>query len=212
VKTDSLIAHLADGLTPAPRAHVAWVLAGALFCGALLSATLLLLGFGLRPDIGNAMAGGPFWMKFAYTLALTAGGLWIVARLARPGGTAGRQIALLLVPFALLAILAVLEWRAPGADRHHLLMGGSARLCVRNIVIVTLPIFAALFWGLQKLAPTRLTLTGACAGFLAGALGAWIYAFHCNESGAPFVLVWYTLAIMGAGAVGALLGRRLLRW
>jgi hypothetical protein len=212
VKTDSLIDQLADGLAPARPGHVARVLALALLCGALVSAALMFFGFGLRPDLSAAMTGGPFWMKFAYTLALAGIGLWIVERLARPGMKTGTQIALLLVPFALLAILAMLQWNAPGANHQHLLMGGSAHVCARNILILSLPIFLALFWGLRKLAPTRLMLAGAGAGLLAGAAGAWIYAFHCTESAAPFVMVWYTLGILGAGAVGAILGRWVLRW
>jgi hypothetical protein len=43
-------------------------------------------------------------------------------------------------------------------------------------------------------------------------LGAWIYAFHCDESAAPFVLVFYTLGIAALSALGALIARRLLRW
>jgi hypothetical protein len=212
VKTDSLIDALADGLAPVRPGHVARVLALALFCGALVSAGLMLFGFGLRPDLSAAMTGGPFWMKFAYTLMLAGIGLWIVERLARPGMTARSQIALLALPFAGLLALAVWEWNAPGADRHHLLMGGSSNVCVRNILLVSTPIFIALFWGLRSLAPTRLILAGAGAGVLAGALGAWIYAFACTESAAPFVALWYTLGILGAGALGAILGRWVLRW
>ena len=210
--TDSLIDALADGLAPVRPGHVARVLALTLFCGALVSAALMFFGFGLRPDLSAAMTGGPFWMKFTYTLALAGIGLWIVERLARPSMEARSQIALLAVPFAALLALALWEWNLPGADRHHLLMGGSANVCVRNIWLVSAPVFIALFWGLRRLAPTRLTLAGAGAGLLAGAAGAWIYAFHCTESAAPFVALWYTLGILGAGLAGAILGRWVLRW
>jgi hypothetical protein len=212
VKTDNLIDALADGLVPVRPGRVARVLALALLCGALVSAALMFFGYGLRPDLSSAMAGGPFWMKFAYTLALAGIGLWIVERLARPGTDAGSRIALLSLPFAALMAVALAQWYAPGADRPLLLMGGSANVCARNILILSLPIFIALFWALRRLAPTRLTLAGAGAGLLAGAAGAWIYAFHCTESAAPFVALWYTLGILGAGAMGAILGRWVLRW
>jgi hypothetical protein len=65
---------------------------------------------------------------------------------------------------------------------------------------------------MRSLAPTRLTLAGAVAGLLAGAAGTFIYAFHCNESAAPFVVIWYTLGIAAVGVLGALMGRSLLRW
>jgi hypothetical protein len=79
-------------------------------------------------------------------------------------------------------------------------------------VIVSVPIFLGVFWALRSLAPTRLTLSGAVAGMLAGATGAFIYAFHCTEVSAPFMTVWYTLGIVVVGAVGAVLGRTLLHW
>jgi hypothetical protein len=47
---------------------------------------------------------------------------------------------------------------------------------------------------------------------LAGAAGAWVYAFHCDESAAPFVAIWYTLGIALVGALGGMLGQWLLRW
>ena len=212
MKTDSLIEQLTQSVAPVRNGHVARVLALALLCGALVSVALMFFGFGLRPDLSDAMAGGPFWMKFAYTLVVAGIGVLIVERLARPGMGAGRQAALLALPFAVLLALAFMEWNIPGADHHHQLMGGSANVCVRNILLIALPIFIALFWGLRSLAPTRLALAGAGAGVLAGALGAWIYAFHCTESAAPFVALWYTLGIAGAGVAGAVIGRWALRW
>jgi len=85
-------------------------------------------------------------------------------------------------------------------------------VCPWLIVAVSLPIFAGTFWSLRALAPTRPVFAGAVAGFASGALGAWVYAFHCDESAAPFVLVFYTLGIAALSASGALIARRLLRW
>jgi hypothetical protein len=67
-------------------------------------------------------------------------------------------------------------------------------------------------FAVRRLAPTQPMRAGAAAGLLAGATGAWIYAFHCDEYAVPFLALWYTLGILIAGAAGALLGRRLLRW
>lgn len=212
MKTDSLITGLAEGLTPVRRGHAVRVLALALVCGGAVSALLLLSWMGRRPDFPAALATGPFWMKFAYTLALSAIGLWMVERLARPGVRAGRQAALLALPFAALLALALWQWNVPGVDRHHLLMGGSSNVCVRNILAISTPVFIALFWALRRLAPTRLTLAGAGAGLLSGALGAWIYAFACTENTAPFVALWYTLGILAMTVIGAALGRWVLRW
>ena len=65
---------------------------------------------------------------------------------------------------------------------------------------------------IRRLAPIHLERTGAAAGFAAGALAATLYGLHCPEQAAAFVATWYTLGIAGATAIGALTGRRLLRW
>ena len=67
---------------------------------------------------------------------------------------------------------------------------------------LSLPICAGTLWSLRALAPTHLIVAGAVAGFASGALGAWIYAFHCDESAMPFVLIFYTLGIALVGATG----------
>jgi hypothetical protein len=65
---------------------------------------------------------------------------------------------------------------------------------------------------MSGLAPTRLALAGAAAGLLSGAGGALIYALYCTEMAAPFISIWYLLGMMIPAAVGAMLGRQLLRW
>ena len=42
--------------------------------------------------------------------------------------------------------------------------------------------------------------------------GAALYAIHCTEDSPLFYAVWYGLAILVATAIGAALGRFLLRW
>jgi hypothetical protein len=212
MKTDNLIAALAGDLAPVRRGYVLSVLGLGLLGGMIVSAGIMTAWLGLRPDLGDAAMTAPYWIKFAYTLALTLCGLRIVERQARAGGKAG--VALSLVGLAVAAIvgLAVIQLAVPDAPRHALIMGHSANVCARNIFVLSLPIFAGLFWALRRLAPTRLTLAGASAGLLAGAAGAWVYAFHCDESAAPFMAIWYTLGIAAAGFLGALLGRFGLRW
>ena len=83
---------------------------------------------------------------------------------------------------------------------------------VARPTMTALPTLLATFWALRQLAPTRLTLAGAGAGLFAGGVGAFVYCFHCTESTAPFIAIWYTLGVVLTMAVGAVLGRYLLRW
>jgi len=57
-----------------------------------------------------------------------------------------------------------------------------------------------------------LRLTGAAAGLAAGASAATLYGLHCPEVSALFVLIWYSLGMLVAAAIGALAGPRVLRW
>ena len=85
-------------------------------------------------------------------------------------------------------------------------------MCVLNMVLLSLPILAALLFGLRFGAPTRPALAGAGAGLLSGALAASLYIAHCPDDSPLFVAAWFTLAIAIATGIGALAGSRLLRW
>jgi hypothetical protein len=50
------------------------------------------------------------------------------------------------------------------------------------------------------------------AGLLAAGLGATLYASHCADDSPLFVMVWYSLATAFVAAVGAFVGRRVLRY
>jgi len=79
-------------------------------------------------------------------------------------------------------------------------------------VVLSLPVFVVAIGLLRRMAPTRLRLAGAAAGFVSGAVGALVYSLHCPELAAAFLSVWYALGMLIPTVVGALLGPRLLRW
>lgn len=213
MKTDDLIVALSADLEPAPSHKVVLRLLTGLGVGIVLSSVLMMTWLGPRPDMMPAMATPMFWMKLVYALSIAAFGFGLVDRLARPDGQGGMWRTLLFLPFAFMIAMALYRYvQAPPEKHMAMLLGGSWKVCARNIAILSLPIFAALFWSLRDLAPTRLTLAGATAGVLAGAVGTFIYAFHCTESAAPFVAIWYTAGMASVGVLGAILGRFLLRW
>jgi len=210
VKTDELIDRLTGDLAPVSRTVVGRTLALGLGAGALASFVAMWLWLGIRPDLASAAATSAYWMKFIYTLSLACLAFWAVERLARPGAGSRVQMTLLGIPVVALLVLAFIQIDGVSrATRMHLMMGASSNVCPWRIAILSLPVFAGAFWALGKLAPTRLVVAGVMAGLLAGAFGAWIYAFHCDESTAPFVVIWYTLGIAAVGALGGLSGRYL---
>jgi hypothetical protein len=213
MSTDDLIASLSKDLAPAQRRMGFNRLALGLGAGVLVAAVIMPIWLGVRPDLAAAAGSAPFWIKFAYTLAVGASMFWLLERLGRPGArTAAQTLTTLAPPSALLVLAGSQLMLSEASQRHHLMMGASSDVCPWRIVALALPILAGALWALRGLAPTRLTLTGAVAGLCAGGAGAFVYAFHCDESAMPFVALWYSCGILVSGAIGAVLGRRLLRW
>ncbi|MDB5733665.1 MAG: hypothetical protein JWN16_302 [Alphaproteobacteria bacterium] len=212
MRTDDLIAHLAEELGPVKPGSVTRLLLVALAVGLAASAIVMLSVLGPRHHFAVAITGFGMWVKIAYTFILAALGFWLVERAGRPGADMLRPAMMLALPVLVIVSLAALQMAAPGADMHRLVMGQSARVCAVLIVMVAAPSLVAAFWALRQLAPTRLGLAGAGAGLFAGSLGAFVYAFHCLEDSAPFVAIWYTLGIALTTAIGAFAGRWALRW
>jgi len=213
VKTDELIDNLSETLAPVPRHAVLLRLAQGVGGGAIVSFLILWVSMGFRPDLAQAVGTSMYWMKFFYTLSLALFAFWATERLARPSSKAGWPLlGAAIVILALTFLSGMQMMHTPPAKRMPMLMGHSSHVCPWLIVGLSIPIFIGTFWALRALAPTRLTFAGAVAGILAGAVGTFIYAFHCNESAAPFVAIWYTLGIAAMGVLGAVLGRVLLRW
>jgi hypothetical protein len=207
---DLLIATLAADAAPVRRHAVAWRLAAGLAAGATATALMVALLLGLRPDLGAAMHSLSFWLKSAYTLWLAAAAIHATGRLARPDAPPLHWLRLFGIP-VLIAGAAELA-RAPSRDWLAMWLGQSWKLCPWLVLSLALPLFFGLLWSFRRLAPTRLRAAGAAAGLASGACAAAIYCLHCPEVSAIFVLTWYSLGIALAGALGALLGPRLLRW
>ena len=212
MRTDDLIAQLSDRLLPVKSGFVASTLAIGVVSGIAGSILLMIVTMGVRHDLAIAIAGSAFWMKFAYTLAIASLGLWIVERSGRPGAEITLPLALLALPVIAILVLMAMQLAPADVDRRALIMGSSSNVCAVLIAVLSLPLFGGVFWALRRLAPTQLTQAGAAAGLLAGSTAASIYAFHCRESAAPFVAIWYTSGILLTIILGAAIGRWALRW
>jgi hypothetical protein len=210
---DDLIARLSDELEPAPKRAVPRRLATGLAAGAILAAMAMLAWLGLRPDLAEAVFGMMYWWKFLYTAAFAGLAFWATTRLARPGGSMRKPMAAL---FALIVVaggmgIAQLLIMPPTMSRG-LVMGSTALVCPFYIAALAIPIYAATVLVMRRLAPTNLMGAGLAAGLLAGSAAAWVYAFHCDENGMPFLAIWYTTGILIAALGGAVAGRWALRW
>jgi hypothetical protein len=210
MRTEDLIRTLAADAPAVPPRPLAPRLLIATALAVVLWLALMIPTYGMP---AQAAPQGWFWMKNAYSVVLALAGLVAVTRLARPGGRMGWAVWLALAAVAWLAMMAAHETMAaaPG-QMAPLWLGTTWTVCAARIIFFSIPTFAASFWFLRRMAPTRPVLAGAAAGFFAGAVGAATYGLYCQESAAAFVVAWYTLGIAVCAAIGAGLGRWLLRW
>lgn len=211
--TDDLIARLSSELKPVRPMALQRVLLGAVVVSGLVAAIAMNMWLGMRPDMATAMATMNFWTKFSYTLAVALLGGVATLALARPDGRIRWPWFVALGLLTLLVIGAFNQLaRAEPDDMMPLIMGGTSLQSIWRIVVLGLPILLGAILALRRLAPRNPTLAGFAAGIMAGGTGAWVYSFACGENGMMFVALWYTLGIMIVGALGAVLGRFLLRW
>lgn len=213
MKTEQLIDLLATGggavagPAPAPRyaRALGWGMAGA---------ALLMLGLlQVRADLLAALALPMFWGKLGFVASLAGAALFAALRLSRPGARLdGVAPALLLPVLAIWAVAAVAWFGAEPIERPRLFFGDTWKTCPLLIALLSAPLFVAVMRAMRDMAPTRPRLAGFAAGLLAGAAAAVVYSFHCPEQAAPFVAFWYLLGMLIPAALGALLGRSLLRW
>jgi len=213
VKTQELIDLLANGAGPVDPRAVGKRFATAIAVGMLGGLALMLGLFGANPHLRDLMATPVFWVKIAFAATLAAGALLNATRLAQPGVPVARSRWLIAAPVAALWLLACVVLASAEPDgRVALLVGQTWRTCPFNIALLSLPALAASLWALRGLAPTNLRLAAAVGGLSAGALGAFVYGFHCPEIAPPFIGIWYVLGIGIPGAIGLWLGPRVLRW
>ncbi len=211
--SDEFVSALSADLAPVSRWYVARRLALGVSAGVIVSAALMLVLLGPRPDMDQSMTTAMFWMKLAYALAFAVIAAFAAERLARPAASARERIKWLAVPVLLVIVIAAFRLAAADPDsRAVMLMGQSARVCPWRILFFALPPLAGLVWAMRGLAPTHLRQAGAAIGLAAGGAGAFVYALACTESTAPFLAIWYTLGMAASAALGWALGPLVLRW
>jgi hypothetical protein len=211
MKTEEFIAFLAKGSGAEPAPDLSHKLFWALSIAGLLSLTLAFAIIGAQP-VEAFMTPTP-WMKFAYTVSLTAAATFLTIRLARP--IANRRVPSVCLGLVLLAMLAYGAYHlaiAPEEAKRQTLFGQTSLLCPWLVLLVSLPGLFVLQIALRTFGPVKLSQAGFACGLLAGAIGATAYALACPEDSPTFVAVWYTLGIVLTSAVGAISGRWLLRW
>jgi hypothetical protein len=212
MKTDDLIKAMSADLSPS-RSSLELRFAATLLPGFLAALVLFAITLGPRPDVASAVGDLRFLFKFVITLLLAFCSALLVWRLARPAAPVRSRLLLMCLVPAVLGLGVTAELLSlPQSSWGTKLVGQNAVVCLLSIPFFAAPMLTASLVALRRGAPTNPGLAGAIAGLLSGAIAAAIYAAHCPDDSPLFVAVWYSIAIMPVAIVGAIIGRRSLRW
>jgi hypothetical protein len=213
MKTDDLIETLALDAACRPGARPDGPFAAWTAVGVAASAFTMAIAYGVRPGAGEWLLSTGFLYKLAYASALAGAGGWLVTRLGRPGVPVGPAAAVLAGVVILAALIAAVQLvGAEPAERLRLWLGDTWTTCSRNVLMLSGVALPLALLGARRFAPTRPALAGAAAGLMTGGVGAAVFGFACPETSPAFVATWYTLGVALSAALGAALGRPLLRW
>jgi hypothetical protein len=195
-------------------ATMPWRLAEIAAAGALAGVLMILLWLDLRPELAVAAAHPFFWIKAAYPAGVAGCAMvaatWLAR--ARPGGT----MALALAGAAACAMLIAAAAQASSMTTTALAMlyWPSGAVCLGNILVIAAPMLALAVAGLRRVDLERPAATGFACGLFCGGVAGTLDGLHCGQETYAFVGVWFTLAMLVSGGVGAaaiaLLARRRL--
>lgn len=213
MKTDDLVALLANDAGPVDTAGLTRGTGLIALAGLVLTAAALVVMLGLRSDLAAVLATPPVLAKFALGGSVAGFALVAFQRSLRPGRAASGALALVLLPLAAIFAWALTTLAGrPAGDWAGLVLGRSWSACLVTVTLYALLPFVALLAFARRGAPVKPRLSGLAAGIGAAGLATVAYALHCPEDGVPFIAAWYPLSMAIAGGLGALMGPRLLRW
>jgi hypothetical protein len=185
VNTDRLIDLLSGNLEPVGRVRFGKTLILAMLAGSAAALVLMLVTVGPRADLDSAAHLTWTAIKLLFAVSVIGTATPLLLRSMRPGLEKVTHTETLFLPFlvAIAAALAMLLFVTPQTWTEMLRgrTSGSPERCLGCVVFFAIVPFAALVWALRQGAPTRLRLSGAITGVVAGGLGAAAYAFACTS-------------------------------
>jgi hypothetical protein len=103
---------------------------------------------------------------------------------------------------AMLIAGGVQAWSMSPAD-FNTLMWPDGMICMGNNLIIAAPMLALAVIGLREVDLERPGLTGFACGLFCGGVAATVDGLHCWQGTYTFVGLWFTLAMLVSGGIGA---------
>jgi len=207
---------LAEDLAPvrplAPvwqRTLAAAAVASVLFAGAVSVMTL-------RPDMPQL----PAWLSWGCSIVQLLLGILLLGLALResvPGAAVPTGAVRLAVGSALLIqiVVGIATWKlGVGAVPYEAAPVGAQMSCMRDDLLMALPVLVVTLWMVFRALPLRAPVAGLLGGTGAALVADAITHLHCGMSDPRHVLAWHTggmVAVMAAGWVFGAAWQR-LRW
>ncbi|WP_439495016.1 NrsF family protein [Bosea sp. (in: a-proteobacteria)] len=213
MQTDDLISVMTASHQPVDTGWLRRATGIAALGALVVTVTLVLATLGARPDLASTWMTLPVVAKALLGASVATIALMLFQRSLRPGLKTARLVPLVAVPLLAAAAWALLTLaQAPVEHWSALVFGRYWRACLIAVPLYALCPLVILLILARRGAPIDGRLTGACAGLASAGLATVAYSVHCPDDAAPFLAVWYTLAIMIVTGLGALAFPRLVRW
>jgi hypothetical protein len=212
MKTDDLIGQLSTDLQAAKKHYYAasflmW-LAGTL---GILTLTFHFLPF--RPDLAERLSSPFFVTTTVLCFVIFCMSVFVSYRSAIPGLLQTRDhligiVLLIITAGVLLSQLSSLPLQSEFLGEMDWYRGrcGPIMLIIGTLDTALLMVLA------RRAAPVRPIFTGVWIALAAGAMGLFVMQFICTYENFLHVLLWHMLPVGILITVGALSGRKLLRW
>ena len=211
--TERLIDGLVAGLTPVRR-RTWWRDAALLALVAAAELVVVTTWLPMRHDMLNAMRGMMFWWKVGGSVCITVASIAALVVLLTPDArpNAGRRRMLGAAAGVLLAGLALVAAGAMPMQVGTMADWREGLACVTCIVVLGLPLLAAMVVVARRAAPARPRAAATAAGLAAAGWGSVVFSWCCPHDDPAYVAMWFGLALAGGALAGRLLLPRLLRW
>jgi hypothetical protein len=208
--TDKLISSLAQTTLPVKQSANPFVLFVCWFAASLIYIAGVLIVMGVRDDIAAKIGSTMFVAELVMLTFVIATTLLSAALLSFPDMFQKRALAFTpIVAFAAFLFVLAVEWHGSIQPELQPVHGVECLLC---ITLLSLLPGGLLLYILRKQAGVHYYLSGAISLLAASSIGALTLRLSEKTDSISHLLQWHYLPMIGFGALGLIIGRKLLKW
>ena len=207
MSTEDLIGRLVRDTRPVKRSSGPRVLFAKWSAIGLLYLAAGVLMIGTRDDLAKMWHESGFIVHTLLVLGVTVLAATAAFRVSIPDHQ--QEFLVKSSAIALAAWLAWLVSALVAASESH---PGYGWRCLRNIVVLAIPLGMLTYYMISKAAPLRTGTAGWLAALSAAAAADLATRFICRNDHGLHALIWHFIPVVVLGCIGVVLGRVVFRW